>query len=65
VDKVVHRVYAAAMVDDAVSVKELRANLSEYLRRVRDGRVVHIGRHGWPCARIIPEERRQHDDEEA
>ncbi len=40
--------------DDVVSVRELKANLADYLRRVRDGEVIHISRHGWPCADLGP-----------
>lgn len=47
-----HMCYAGSMADDAVSVRELKANLSDYLRRVRDGEVIYVARHGWVCAEL-------------
>lgn len=36
------------------SVRELKARLSEYLRRVREGAVVVVTDHGRPVVRIVP-----------
>ena len=38
-----------------VGVRDLKACLSEYLRRVREGQVVVITDHGKPVGRIIPD----------
>lgn len=37
-----------------VSVRELKARLSEYLRRVQRGEEVMITHHGRPIGRIVP-----------
>lgn len=37
-----------------VSVRELKARLSEYLRRVQQGEELVITRHGRPVGRLVP-----------
>ena len=37
-----------------VGVRELKARLSEYLRRVRTGETIVITDHGRPVGRIVP-----------
>lgn len=39
---------------DSVGVRELKASLSGYLRRVREGESLTVTDHGEPIARIIP-----------
>ena len=39
---------------DSVGVRDLKASLSGYLRRVRDGRSLTVTDHGEPIALIIP-----------
>lgn len=39
---------------DSVGVRELKASLSGYLRRVREGESLTVTDHGEPVARIIP-----------
>ena len=36
-------------------VRELKANLSDYLRRVEEGETITITRHGKTIGRIVPE----------
>ena len=45
------------MVMDAVRIAELKARLSEYLRRVRRGRTLIVTDRETPIAQIIPYER--------
>jgi prevent-host-death family protein len=40
-----------------VGIRELRADLSRYLRRVRDGDEVVVTDRGTPVARLVPFER--------
>jgi len=42
------------MVMDAVRIAELKARLSEYLRRVRTGRTLIVTDRDTPIAQIIP-----------
>ena len=42
------------MADIQVGIKDLKANLSRYLREVKKGRSVVITEHGVPIGRIIP-----------
>jgi len=44
------------MSEWTVGVRELKAHLSEYLRRVRQGQTVIITDHGRPVGRILPVE---------
>ena len=37
------------------SVRELKANLSKYLRQVEDGQTITITKRGKPIGRIVPE----------
>ena len=37
-----------------VSVRELKARLSEYLRRLRPGEEITVTSHGKPVARLLP-----------
>lgn len=39
---------------DSVGVRELKASLSGYLRRVREGESLTVTDHGEPIARLIP-----------
>ncbi|MBI4615179.1 MAG: type II toxin-antitoxin system prevent-host-death family antitoxin [Planctomycetes bacterium] len=39
-----------------VSVRELKARLSEYLRAAREGLEVTVTSHGQPIARLVPAE---------
>jgi len=39
---------------DRVGVRELRQNLSVYLRRVRDGAILEVTERGTPVARLLP-----------
>lgn len=39
---------------DSVGVRDLKASLSGYLRRVREGESLTVTDHGEPIARIIP-----------
>jgi prevent-host-death family protein len=39
-----------------VGVRELKAQLSEYLRRVKTGQTILITERGKPIGRIVPEE---------
>ena len=40
-----------------VGIRELKTNLSTFLRRVRDGETIVITHHGKPIGRIVPVER--------
>ena len=42
------------MTEMTVGVRELKARLSEYLRRVRTGETIVITDHGQPVGRIVP-----------
>ncbi len=42
---------------DRVTVAELKAKLSEYLRRAESGETILVCRHGAPVARLAPVER--------
>jgi prevent-host-death family protein len=44
------------MAEQSVGVRELKARLSEYLRRVRTGETIVITDHGQPVGRIVPAE---------
>jgi prevent-host-death family protein len=37
-----------------IGIRELRANLSSIVRRVRDGEIVELTEHGHPVARLVP-----------
>ena len=37
-----------------VGVRELRQNLSVYLRRVKEGEALDVTEHGRPVARLVP-----------
>jgi prevent-host-death family protein len=39
---------------DRVGVRELRQNLSVYLRRVKEGETLEVTEHGAPVARLTP-----------
>jgi prevent-host-death family protein len=41
-------------MESEVGVRELKAKLSEYLRRVREGETVVVTMHGKPVGRIVP-----------
>ena len=43
------------MGEQTVGVRELKARLSEYLRRVKQGETVIITEHGKPVGRLIPQ----------
>lgn len=40
-----------------IGVRELRANLSRWLERVKEGEEIVVTERGKPIARIVPEER--------
>ena len=40
-----------------VGIRELKTNLSAFLRRVKDGETLVITHHGKPIGRIVPVER--------
>lgn len=42
------------MADRSVGIRELKAHLSRYLKRVREGRSVLVTDHGRPIGRIVP-----------
>lgn len=42
------------MSETSVGIRQLKARLSEYLRRVKAGETVLITEHGQPVAQIIP-----------
>ena len=44
------------MSEIRVGVRDLKARLSEYLRQVKQGRVVIITEHGRPVGRLLPVE---------
>lgn len=44
------------MPESSVGIRELKANLSKYLRRVKSGRTVLITDRGKPVGRIVPVE---------
>jgi len=44
------------MSEMTVGIRDLKARLSEYLRRVRAGEAILITDHGKPVGRIIPAE---------
>ena len=41
-------------MSDSVGVRELKASLSSYLRRVSEGESVVVTDHGRPVARLVP-----------
>ena len=43
------------MTEKRAGVRELKTNLSEYLRRVEDGEVITITKRGKTIGRIVPE----------
>jgi len=43
------------MKDKKAGIRELKTNLSEYLRRVEDGEIITITKHGKTIGRIVPE----------
>jgi prevent-host-death family protein len=43
------------MSEQTVGVRELKARLSEYLRRVKQGHTLVITEHGKPVGRLIPQ----------
>ena len=43
------------MVEKIAGVRELKTKLSEYLRRVEDGEIITITKHGKTIGRIVPE----------
>ena len=43
------------MTDKKAGIRELKTNLSEYLRRVEDGEIITITKHGKTIGRIVPE----------
>lgn len=43
-------------METIATIRELKASLSAYLRRVEDGETVTITRHGKPVGRIVPVE---------
>ena len=43
------------MSDGTVGIRELKTNLSKYLRRVKTGQTVIITERGKPIGRIVPE----------
>ncbi len=43
------------MTQQTVGIRDLKAQLSEYLRQVKAGETVIITEHGRPIGRIIPE----------
>lgn len=43
------------MAELIVGVRDLKAHLSEYLRKVQEGQVVVITEHGKTVGRIVPE----------
>jgi len=45
------------MVETSVGVRQLKAQLSEYLRRVKAGETVVITERGKPIGRLVPEEK--------
>lgn len=40
----------------SVGVRELKDHLSNYLRQVKEGKIIEITEHGKPVGRIIPQE---------
>jgi prevent-host-death family protein len=52
-----HQMEAMKMGDLTVGVRELKAQLSEYLRRVKSGQTILITERGKPIGRIVPEEK--------
>jgi prevent-host-death family protein len=42
------------MSETMVGIRELKAQLSEYLRRVKEGQTLVITDHGKPVGRIVP-----------
>ena len=42
------------MKPQAIGIRELRADLSKAIRRVRKGQVLEVTDHGLPVARIVP-----------
>jgi prevent-host-death family protein len=43
------------MSEATVGIRELKTNLSKYLRRVKTGETLIITEHGKPIGRIVPE----------
>ena len=43
------------MTESSVNIRELKAHLSKYLRKVKEGKTVLITERGKPIGRIIPE----------
>ena len=41
-------------MDERIGIRELRAHLTQTIRRVRDGRSITVTHDGDPVARIIP-----------
>jgi len=47
-------VWQYVVMSDRVGVRELKASLSAYLRRVSEGESVVVTDHGRPVARLVP-----------
>ncbi len=43
------------MIEPGVNIRELKAHLSKYLRKVKEGHTILITERGKPIGRIIPE----------
>ena len=43
------------MIESGVNIRELKAHLSKYLRKVKEGQTILITERGKPIGRIIPE----------
>jgi len=43
------------MIESGVNIRELKAHLSKYLRKVKEGHTILITERGKPIGRIIPE----------
>jgi len=43
------------MIESGVNIRELKAHLSKYLRKVKEGHTILITDRGKPIGRIIPE----------
>jgi prevent-host-death family protein len=52
-------------MSSAVNVTQLRQNLPEYLKQVREGREVEVTVHGKVVARLVPEAAKGAREEEA
>jgi prevent-host-death family protein len=44
------------MIEPGVNIRELKAHLSKYLRKVKEGHTILITERGKPIGRIIPEQ---------